>query len=179
MKSLFRKLFPIKKDQQRKRRSLKRTVKQVHAKSKYLSKNEVATIDEDERLAEYRSYLVAADQKAQEDYDKNLLTLSGGALGISFAFVKDFISDNVIVLPTLLFFSWISWGMSIVGVLFSFYFSMRAIRKSIDQVDKGVIYSSQPGGGYSKITSILNLLSGLFFITGIVLIAVFVLNNLR
>ncbi|WP_134984071.1 hypothetical protein [Xanthomonas axonopodis] len=50
----------------------------------------------DEVDPEYRQWLVVAEQKAQEDYDKTVLTLSGGALGISFAFVKDIVGQNPI-----------------------------------------------------------------------------------
>lgn len=36
-------------------------------------------------LQAYRSHLVAADERAQENFDKTVLSLSGGALGVSFA----------------------------------------------------------------------------------------------
>jgi len=42
-----------------------------------------------ENLQEYRKHLVAAEQQVQADFDKTVLSLSGGALGISFAFVKN------------------------------------------------------------------------------------------
>jgi len=48
----------------------------------------------EESLQEYRTHLVAAEQKAQEDYDKTVISLSGGALGISFAFIVDCISKR-------------------------------------------------------------------------------------
>ena len=48
----------------------------------------------DKTLQEYRAHLVSAAQKAQEDFDKTLLALSGGALGVSFAFVKDIVGDG-------------------------------------------------------------------------------------
>ena len=48
---------------------------------------------------EYRKDLIALEQRAQEAYDTTLLTLSGGALGVSFAFVKDFLGTQAAVRP--------------------------------------------------------------------------------
>ncbi len=77
----------------------------------------------DDAMFEYRNHLVLAGQKAQEDYDKAVMTLSGGALGISFAFLKDIVGPGDLLNETLLFFAWISWGLSVTAVLFSYYFS--------------------------------------------------------
>lgn len=45
------------------------------------------------------------------------------ALGISFAFIKDLIGSGLIIHPGLLFAAWLSWGLSIVSTLASFFFS--------------------------------------------------------
>jgi hypothetical protein len=37
----------------------------------------------EDSLAQYRQRLVLAGQKAQEDYDKSVLSLSGGAFAVS------------------------------------------------------------------------------------------------
>ena len=50
-----------------------------------------------EELKEFRSFIRAADQKAQEDFDKTVLVLSGGALGISMTFLKDIAGDDPLV----------------------------------------------------------------------------------
>ena len=64
----------------------------------------------DKALADYRQHLVLAAQKAQDDYDKTLLSLSGGALGVSFAFVDKFVKAGVVQNPRLLIFAWVCWG---------------------------------------------------------------------
>lgn len=43
---------------------------------------------------EWREHLVSAEQKSQEDLDKALLSLSGGALGVSLIFLKDVIGQG-------------------------------------------------------------------------------------
>jgi hypothetical protein len=132
----------------------------------------------DESLKEYRTFLISADQKAQEDFDKTVLTLSGGALGISIAFVKDIIGSNPIEVSWALVWAWINWAASLTCTLASFYLSQQALRKSVQQVDSGQIYQETPGGRFSKVTSITNGLGIVFFILGVVFIVLFAYRNL-
>lgn len=132
----------------------------------------------DRRLQDYRNFLVEAERKAQEDYDKTILSLSGGALGISFAFLKDFVVSSPTYRWTL-FASWIAWGLSMAFVLTSFYSSQQALRKAIEQVDADSIRQQVPGGFFSQLTTALNVLSGLLFFVGVLLIAIFVSYNWR
>jgi hypothetical protein len=130
--------------------------------------------------------LITSEQKAQEDFDKTVVSLSGGALGISFAFIKDIIGDHPINVKWALIASWICWGISITSVLFSYFTSHLALRKSIRQFDEAVkdgetekIYTQRPGGIFSLITAILNALGGLLFFTGVALITIFVWYNME
>ena len=43
---------------------------------------------------EYRNGLIAAEQKSQDDYDKTIISLSGGALAISVVFIKDIMGNS-------------------------------------------------------------------------------------
>lgn len=134
--------------------------------------------DNGDQLKEYRSHLILAEQKAQEDFDKTILTLSGGALGISFAFVKDIIGPNPITNTWFLIFAWISWGLSVTTVLLSFFTSHLALRQTINQADRGEIYSKRPGGCYDIITEGCNLMGFIFFSIGVALMIIFVWLNL-
>ena len=60
-------------------------------------------------MAKYREWLVVAEQKSQENFDKTVLTLSGGALGISFAFLKDIVGPQPIILSVFLLTAWFAW----------------------------------------------------------------------
>jgi hypothetical protein len=140
----------------------------------------------EESLQEYRTHLITAEQKAQEDYDKTVISLSGGALGISFAFIKDIIGDHPIISKNILVSGWICWGLSITLVLASYFLSHLALREAIKQFDTAVknlnvgeIYSQRPGGWYSLITAILNVIGGILFLAGVILIAIFVWYNLE
>ena len=61
----------------------------------------------DDGLKEYIQHLVLAGQKAQEDCDKTVLTLSGKPLGISFAFIKDYLGEKPIKDQSFLMSAWI------------------------------------------------------------------------
>ena len=130
-------------------------------------------------LSEYRQHLVLAGQKSQEDYDKTLIALSGGALAISFAFLKDYIGSGPIENICLLLLSWSSWGLSLIVVLASFYFSNLSIREAMKQVDERKIEHEKPGGAYSTVTTSLNLIGGLLFFLGVVFMICFASANLN
>lgn len=126
---------------------------------------------------EYRALLTNIEQKSQEDYDKAILTLSGGALGITFAFVKNIVGNSPVQHSWLLYSAWVIWTVSLLTTLLSFYISRKALRKAIDQLDKKKIYTESPGGYYDKTTSVLNSSSGLLFIAGVILAIIFVTFN--
>ncbi len=133
----------------------------------------------DEYLQQYRTLLITGEQEAQEAYDKAVLSLSGGALGISFAFVRDIVGTQPLVQTDLLLTSWVAWGISATLVLVSFYVSKLAFKKALQQVDADQIYTQHPGGVFDRLTTVLNVLSGLLFLAGVLSIVSFVYYNLR
>lgn len=129
-------------------------------------------------LQEYRAHCVSAEQKAQEDYDKAVLSLSGGALGISFAFVKDVVGPGAIQHSVVLLSAWAAWGASVVVTLASYWFSQRALRAAITQVDNKTIHTQTAGRSWAPITSWLNALGGILFVVGVAAMVWFVYLNL-
>ena len=129
-------------------------------------------------LLDYRKALVAAEQKAQEDFDKTVLSLSGGALGISFVFLKDVVGVNPIAHPSFLFLAWVSWAFSTFFVLASYHLSHLALRRAISQVDDGTIYDQRPGGVFANWTAFLNGSGAVLFLTGVCFITLFAYSNL-
>lgn len=129
-------------------------------------------------MTDYRKWLVAAEQKSQEDFDKTVLSLSGGALGISFVFLKDVIGPRPLVLSGFLLAAWLAWAFSTFSVLISFYLSHLALRCAIAQVDDGTIHEQQPGGTFACLTAMLNAMGALLFLVGVCCITVFAGANL-
>lgn len=127
----------------------------------------------------YRTALTSTEQKLQEDLDKMIVSLSGGALGVSFIFLKDIVGGRPIAAHWLLMAAWGLWAASIASVLLSYYVGSALYRKSIDQVDDGTIHLvNEPGGWLNKAALVLNILSGSLFVLGVVAMMLFVSRNL-
>ncbi len=129
-------------------------------------------------LSDYRQALISASQQSQQAYDRHLLSLSGGGLAISFVFLDKVIGHLTPIKPGLLLLSWFSWGFCILCVLASFFFSERACRIAISQVDKGSIYDRPVGGFSDKATLVFNVVAGLAFCVGVFQLSMFVHANL-
>jgi hypothetical protein len=49
----------------------------------------IGVIVMENQMKEYRDHLVLSKKEAQRDFDKTVFALSGGAIGVSFAFITD------------------------------------------------------------------------------------------
>ena len=123
---------------------------------------------------EYRNKLQLLEQESQSSYDKTVITLSSGALAISFVFVNDIVGESQIVCHAALLTSWVLWGSSVTSILFSYFFSHLAIRKAINQIDN----NQSPYSCLDKITAFLNAVGGVLFLAGVVSIIVFANKNM-
>lgn len=126
-------------------------------------------------MEKYRELLQKLENDAQEHYDKTVLYLSAGGLGISFTFLKDIVSvDNAIAIRWLIA-AWASWAISVSAVLFSHYSSRVALRNAIKAIDEG----RHPKNKADMTTTMLNASSGVLFIIGLICIMTFVIKNLE
>jgi hypothetical protein len=128
-------------------------------------------------LVEYRATLVAAEQKSQDDYDKTIVSLSGGALGISIVFLKDIIGESDPSATWAIVTAWSFWALSLTSVVVSYFFSRIALSKSIVQTDQDNLGESV-GGWASTATSLSNSVSGISFILGVVFLIYFATKNI-
>ena len=71
---------------------------------------------DNEVRADYRGLLISTEQASQTDFDKGVLALSGGALGLSFAFTKDIVGTTHVVHIGFLLSAWIAWAASSTAV---------------------------------------------------------------
>lgn len=129
-------------------------------------------------MVEYRATLVQIEQDAQVDCDKAILALSGGGLGVSFAFFRGIWEHSNTAHAGALFWAWICWGLSLAFTLISFYTARCAMRKAINEVDER---KSPPhfGGWWDRLTSFCNGVGGILFFAGLVLAMLFLYNNVR
>lgn len=127
---------------------------------------------------EYRKYLSDAEQKISESYIKTIVALSSGALGVSFAFIKDVLGTKEPVWTPVLMTAWIFLTGSLASIVFYLVFARYAFLKAIKQVDAGTINDESPGGWQGKITDIIHIIGAALLIGGLLLIGVFLAKNL-
>lgn len=124
-----------------------------------------------------REHLYTALLSAHEQYDKAVLTLSTGLLGLSVTFIKSDSGTAAVRLRCLLVLSWIFLLIAIFSTLISFIFSQRALTKALDDAyDLYIRKRSEAlrANLWRQATAVLNLSSGVFFFLGAVLTVVFV-----
>lgn len=131
----------------------------------------------DAELKKYRASLIETLRFLNESYDKLLVTLSGGALGISIAFLKDIVSLEHVRRPNLLLFAWLAFVLSLAAVLGRLIFGIEAHRKAIRQVDSGTVREERVGGTHSILTRTLHIGSALFLLLGLLMLATFAFFN--
>jgi len=131
----------------------------------------------DEQLKWFES-VQALEQKSQEQYDRTVIYLSGGALGISFTFVEKFIGESGAHWKVCLLSAWAVWGLSVTAALASFYFSALALRETAEAVSAGLKWPAAKSR-FDSWTGFLNALSGVLFLGGVIMIIIFVALNLQ
>jgi hypothetical protein len=131
----------------------------------------------DDNSSKYRDFLLAAEQKSTEEYDKAIMALSGGALVASMAFVKDIAGPTPVELHFLVL-AWLSWVISLSTVLVSYYMSHLALRRAVAQLDAEKIHDERPGAYYDTLLAWMNPLAGVVLLLGFIFFGFFALNNL-
>src|SRR4051794_14101065 len=121
----------------------------------------------------YRDWLVKAHHVASQDFDKALMALAGGALGISLAFIHD-------VAPHPGHKGWleVSWGSlsgSLLLILVSFLTSQSALLSTIGRHQRGVANPHRQAFAWATVA--LNWLSAMAFVVGVACLVRFALYN--
>lgn len=129
-------------------------------------------------MREWRASTTATIVKAQEDYDRTLLTLSGGSMALSLTFLDSVAPLSMAHGQKALLLAWISWSLSLVATLFSHYCGGIALRRALEQVDAEDHMTGRFGGRADNIVGKLNLSAGLLFTLGLGAMICFVSINL-
>lgn len=143
-----------------------------------------------ERRREYmdlRKVYMAGEQQAYDDFDKAMLTLAGGAFGLSVLFVQQFAPNPI--MTWLLFTAWCCFIISLLATMISFMTSQKAFRKSIDNLDRIYSFNESEDIKHASndvidddpndvMTERLNIASIIFFIIGSIFLATFAYYNI-
>ena len=137
-----------------------------------------AKIDEayEKERAKYGDTLLKSMIDAQDQFDKYIISLSSGAFGLTFAFIDKLIDIKHADWKVLLLIAWISWATAICSTLVSFYFSQAALEFAFNRWQARETDLKNP---LDWVTRILNAISGLAFLLGVIALISFVYTNLR
>jgi hypothetical protein len=139
----------------------------------------VADNDPDaEAQAAYRQWLVTAEHDASRDFDRAVMTLAGGALGLSVTFIHEIVARPVPCSVVWLGLAWGCLALSLLAILVSILTSQHALRLAIKQVDDQTVHRvHRPGGWLSGVTEGLNVTAALALVLGLMFLVVFALLN--
>jgi hypothetical protein len=153
-------------------------------KSKFNSEKVDISLERKKELLEYRNQINQLESKNQEGFDKTLLTLSSGALGLTLTFIKDIIDLDNAKFTVFLFLCWLSWALSLCMILLSYNSSISSFQKIRMQIDRGevdTILKSRKhlGEPFRTWTSIFNHGGLITFLIGVLFIIIFISLNLE
>jgi hypothetical protein len=134
------------------------------------------TVDEHLPRAEFlelRKVLAEGEKQSYQDFDKAIVTLSGGAFALSLTFIQ-FLekANNAWIVAT----SWLFFITSLLLTLISFISASFAFRRQIEFLDllyTGNLEKYRQINRPDRITLVLNIASALSFIIGVVFLSVF------
>lgn len=125
----------------------------------------------------YRDQLVAELPVLNQAYDKMIIALAGGALGLSITFFGDLLRVEGLNLSWLLIASWILFIISLASALARVLTGIKARYRAIDQVDQKTIEDENPGGLWYHLTEWMLWSSFISLIAGFCFIAIFFAVN--
>jgi hypothetical protein len=120
-----------------------------------------------------------------ESFDRNLLSFSSGALGLSLAFIKDMVPLGKSVWISSLFISWIAFALCIVVTMASFQISIRAQQQTLAYLKeyylegKAESFDKQHQSVWSRLIDWCTFSASVCFAVGIVSTMLFVGANVR
>lgn len=132
--------------------------------------------------AEYRQHLVQTYEELSLGYAKTLVTLAGGALGLSLTFAKDIVGDSAGDCRWLLILAWALWAVALSAVLVGFFCGRQAARFAMDQYDQGRLEGENAetaGGAWTSATHVGGLVSLVSFVVGLIAFVVYVALSLE
>jgi hypothetical protein len=130
----------------------------------------------DEQRRRYRDKYEERAVSASRDFDRMILALAGGALGVSLAFIRDIAPQPVAT--WMLAVAWIALVVSLLCSLGSVLASEYGHRELIGQIDGGADLDKLTLGRWGRATPVLNVLSTVGVVGGVAFLAAFALTNL-
>lgn len=132
---------------------------------------------------EFKTETEKRQVSSSENFDKSVLTYSSWALGISIAFLKDFIPITFANFAWTLYGSWVAFVVTIAVTTISFLISYKGLEVSLYHAGKYYLEENDEylnkDNRYNACVTLLNRFSAVMFIVGLILTLIFVCANLE
>jgi len=123
----------------------------------------------------YYEILNKAYFESSAQFDKQILFISSGALGLSFTFIKDIVELETAICKGLLLVSWILFSIVILMSLFSHYTSKQAINTQIENIEDE---KNNKANFLNSITKLLNISMIISIVLGLISLILFIIINI-
>ena len=138
--------------------------------------------DDTENYLKERKLLIDAQQQSYQQFDKAILTLSSGGLGVSIIFLRDILPLEQITNYYFLIGSWILFTISILCTLISFLTSQYAYDEQLELINRYFLNKDSDAltkkNRFAQITEGLNISAAVFFILAVISTIMFVSINI-
>jgi len=138
--------------------------------------------DDTENYLKERKLLIDAQQQSYQQFDKAILTLSSGWLGVSIVFLRDVLLLEQITNYCFLIGSWILFTITITCTLISFLTSRYAYDEQLELITRYFLNKDSDAlakkNRFAQITEGLNVSAAVFFILAVVSTIMFVSINI-
>jgi hypothetical protein len=142
--------------------------------------------DDDPRLGPVVAQIAAAERGNAEPFDKAVLTLSSGALALSFTFAKDIVPPALAKHHWLLFSSWTAFVLALIVTTIGYLYALRGFKKQWHMAfdvfrhrrvadDKLQTLMEKHRGSLYRIS----VVQGILFLVGIATFTAYVMTNFR
>lgn len=114
--------------------------------------------------------------------DKYVLTLSSSALAVTVGFVEKIVPLNTAIFISVLYFSWLSFALSIILMVLSHHFSERCYSDYIKQLDDAAISNTESSELFSKHRRTVDIFTNsslVLFCIGVLLFVMFSITNVN
>lgn len=145
-----------------------------------MSEYDKESVDYFKEVSEHRA-------KNQDSYDKYLVQLAAGGLGLSFAFIKLIDDPSKLVSEEAIIIAWLGWAVAVISTLTSFKTASKAAtlnlileRHIIEKTIKDGARSSREKeiDSWDSATTFFNSISYVAFIIGTLFFVGFMIENI-
>jgi hypothetical protein len=133
----------------------------------------------EETLREYHCELRTLIDKSNESFEKQLNYISAGSLGLSMIIIEKIVKDlSITKCNSILIFSWIFLGLTLISNLVSHVYSLKVHSKTYKEIEEDK-YNYRDAVKRNNIIGNWNLISIGFLLLGIILQIIFITLNIK